>query len=763
MAGTSRSSQASSPSRQWSIADGEAGISSFADRPDAVGPYLRPLMEFAASVIPSSQHSTTPVYLLATAGMRLLPPVQQREILASTCTYLKQSYSFKVGNCAENIKIITGEEEGLYGWIAVNYLMDGFDKHQHALKGEAHSSTYGFLDMGGASTQIAFEPSEAERIKHGDNLLEVKMKLLSGKEVTHPVFVTTFLGFGTNQARSRYVEQAIQEVHVGTNPPAPLPVDSSSPPVLIDDPCLPKSLMISEPRHPGYTFRGTGSFAECVRKTAPLLNKNAACLDLPCLFNGVHVPAIDFSVNHFIGISEYWYSTQDVWKMGSIYDYVAFEKNAMEYCARHWDGIMADHAAGAKWKSGVELSRLEQQCFKAAWIVNVLHEGVGIPRIIDSDGEGSGKDVGEKGMGKAKEKGFAEKPKRPPSFQSLNQVNDVAISWTMGKMVLEVSQGSTSAGRLPLPAIASEAGQPPVRTESSPALGSAVSDGWRGRISAWPSELESTLSTAARVDPLAYLTLAAAVLVLYLFCLSPTSSRRRKSFLGGIFAGQRRSDWDALAVQDGNGAVGSDARTRSKANSSLVQSIRRGLARLFRSSSSALSNDRSFTLLPTSSGPRFEHPVPPPPRPRALRQTHSTPAFSRAPPQSGYYNDAPDVSERERGVGLPKSSHYFNSVHVEPTGIGSSTSHPPSRPATPAWASIPVPLPPRLSDDTADFDSSPSTPPAVPYVDSAAAGPMSTVGGGLGLGAKLRTSKSQNSSQINLAGGHFSNGAARRD
>jgi Golgi nucleoside diphosphatase len=65
--------------------------------------------------------------------------------------------------------------------------------------------------MGGASTQIAFEPNPGEQEKT-QNLMDVRLRLMGGEEISHKVFVTTWLGYGTNQARERYVGQAIKQL-----------------------------------------------------------------------------------------------------------------------------------------------------------------------------------------------------------------------------------------------------------------------------------------------------------------------------------------------------------------------------------------------------------------------------------------------------------------------------------------------------------------------------------------------------------------------
>ena len=433
------------------------GISTFADDPESVAQYLVPLLEHARTKVPPSLQPETPLFLLATAGMRLLTPVQQAEILVHTCKFLKHHSNFRIddrshmGPCGSSVRIITGEEEGLFGWIAVNYLMDGFSGSSDV------RTTYGFLDMGGASTQIAFEPSEAER-KKTPNLINVRLRRIGGEEIQHEVFVTTWLGYGTNQARQRYVGRAIDEFRNGRES------SPSDPGDVIHDPCLPKNLKLVEyplhsdhlnPHHGhAHTLVGTGSFEQCLERTSTLLNKDAPCPDSPCLFNGVHVPPIDFSVSHFIGVSEYWYSSEHVFGLGGSYDFVQYERAAATFCARDWDSLVEEHKQASqhhrlggdgeveeagrvvktgKWGPQIEISRLGMQCFKAAWVTNVLHEGIGLPRIVDpggnisTDGDNVADQAARKGLGR-------------PVFQSLDSVGDIAISWTLGKMVLEASK-----------------------------------------------------------------------------------------------------------------------------------------------------------------------------------------------------------------------------------------------------------------------------------------------------------------------------------
>ncbi|XP_065551825.1 ectonucleoside triphosphate diphosphohydrolase 8-like isoform X2 [Lathamus discolor] len=102
------------------------GISSYASDPLEAGDSIRECLEKALKVVPATKQREVPAYLGATAGMRLLREQNSsaaEQVLAEVAKTMQEyPVAFK------GARILTGEEEGAYGWITINYLLDSFTK-----------------------------------------------------------------------------------------------------------------------------------------------------------------------------------------------------------------------------------------------------------------------------------------------------------------------------------------------------------------------------------------------------------------------------------------------------------------------------------------------------------------------------------------------------------------------------------------------------------------------------------------------------------
>ncbi|KAJ9644670.1 Golgi apyrase [Coniosporium tulheliwenetii] len=406
------------------------GVSTFGEKPDRIGPdHLAELFEHALKYIPKHEVENTAVFLLATAGMRLLPDIQRKMLLAEICSYAQTHTAFQLPDCGIHIQVIPGETEGLYGWIAANYLLGGFDAANASDHGNGHH-TYGFLDMGGASAQIAFAPNATEAEKHANDLTLLRLRTIGGDNLEYKVFSTTWLGYGVNEARKRFVKALVEASPDATELP---------------DPCLPAGLNVTtagKPIEPGSPaakgdephLLGTGRFSECISQTYPLLDKDAPCLDDPCLFHGSHVPAIDFDVNHFVGVSEYWHTTHEIFELAHVdkaYDFHTYQERVQEFCSQPYQKIL-DGVNSKKWGKKVDEETAIEVCFKASWLINMLHEGIGVPRVGLEHMKG-GHNGTKAVIENAKAKGYLD------PFQAINKINGTEVSWTLGKMVLYAS------------------------------------------------------------------------------------------------------------------------------------------------------------------------------------------------------------------------------------------------------------------------------------------------------------------------------------
>lgn len=159
----------------------DGGVHTLAKSLQEIPNYFEPLLKFAEEQI--EDLSNVPIYIFGTGGMRSLPKEDHKELRAAIEHFFKEVRQFK----HVQVKTITGDEEGVFGWLTVNYLMDVFSPKN------AGKETFGVMDVGGATLQIAFE------LEDGDTSQEhVETVKLNDKE--YRVYIHSYRDFGQNIA-----------------------------------------------------------------------------------------------------------------------------------------------------------------------------------------------------------------------------------------------------------------------------------------------------------------------------------------------------------------------------------------------------------------------------------------------------------------------------------------------------------------------------------------------------------------------------------
>ncbi|CAJ1054089.1 ectonucleoside triphosphate diphosphohydrolase 7-like [Xyrichtys novacula] len=367
------------------------GISTLAKTPTQASDYLHPLLSFAAAHIPKNKHKETPLYILCTAGMRLLPESQQVDILEDLITDVPLEFDFLFSR--SHAEVISGKQEGVYAWIGINFVLGRFD---HADKEDitveattgslnqrpiSRRRTVGIMDMGGASLQIAYEvpgvitfssPQEEEAGK------SVLAEFNLGCDVEHTqhvyrVYVATFLGFGGNMARQRYEDHLVNNTLAKNRFLTTQTGLSEDKPYL--DPCLPAGLSDTAVRdnHTLY-LRGQGDWTHCQEAVRPFLGLHNGTMSP----GGVYQAPINFSNSEFYGFSEFFYCTEDVLRLGGQYDSQKYSQAAKDYCSTKWT-TLKQRLDNKLFSQQADTGRLKYQCFKSAWMYEVLHSGFRFP------------------------------------------------------------------------------------------------------------------------------------------------------------------------------------------------------------------------------------------------------------------------------------------------------------------------------------------------------------------------------------------------
>ncbi|XP_006893061.1 PREDICTED: ectonucleoside triphosphate diphosphohydrolase 3 [Elephantulus edwardii] len=339
-----------------------SGISSYANNPEDVPKAFEDCMQKVKEQLPAHLHASTPIHLGATAGMRLLRLQNETAangVLASIQNYFKsQPFDFR------GAQIISGQEEGVYGWITANYLMGNFlEKNLWHMWVHPHGvETTGALDLGGASTQISFAVDE----KAGLNTSDIVQVSLYGYEYT--LYTHSFQCFGRNEAEKRFLALLLQDSPTKTN---------------VTNPCYPRgyvttfteghvfdSLCTQDLKPTSYspneiiTFKGTGDPWLCREKVASLFVFESCHDRDACSFNGVYQPKVEGPFVAFAG----FYYTANALNLSGSFSLHTFNSSTWSFCLQNWS------------KLPLLLAKFEEEyarsyCFSAHYIYHLLIGG----------------------------------------------------------------------------------------------------------------------------------------------------------------------------------------------------------------------------------------------------------------------------------------------------------------------------------------------------------------------------------------------------
>jgi apyrase len=195
------------------------GLSSFAAHPNDAGASLAGLIEFIKLEVPEADWTVTPIWLKATAGLRMLEKQQSEAIMNSVRTFLGNKANSPFLFRHSWAKIISGNEEGGFGWIAYNYLRKIIGPKKSAVP----QLPYAVVEMGGASSQVSqMAPTQEE----ADKIPEEYKFSFTIEGDTYHLYTHSYLGFGAEQGR----EQLNKLLTKST-----IPTDKGE---VIKDPCL---------------------------------------------------------------------------------------------------------------------------------------------------------------------------------------------------------------------------------------------------------------------------------------------------------------------------------------------------------------------------------------------------------------------------------------------------------------------------------------------------------------------------------------------
>ena len=346
------------------------GLSSYADAPEKAGESVVGLLEFISGEIPKEQRAESPIYLKATAGLRLVEPAKRTAILASVAAVFESSeFAF---DATDGAKVIAGTEEGGFGWMSVNFLMHSMDNKE----------PMGVVEMGGASAQVTqlFAKTDRDRLKKArkaGTILELSKEMegdvpedslfdfdMDGEHFD--LYAHSYLGYGLEKAR-----EAVTQYLTDNN--------------FTEDPCV-NAGFNADPSNPTVydgILPGAGDAAKCADVVEKALFKDADLQpsEIKCSYascsniQGAYQPP-HLADTKLLVFENFFYTYK---MLGSNFDTPdGYSKASPSVCDKTYTALVDSEYP----KDGSDKGDLTKLCFSAVYLPLFLEKGLNIPKDL---------------------------------------------------------------------------------------------------------------------------------------------------------------------------------------------------------------------------------------------------------------------------------------------------------------------------------------------------------------------------------------------
>jgi len=336
------------------------GISSFDENPEKAGDMITKCIETVVlKVLPHKDVRKTPVYLGATAGMRLLC-ARNNATCDKILDSIRQAFKkFTFRQTQDRVQVLTGQEEASFGWVSAN-LMNGALKNVLPIRN--NSLLTGALDMGGGSAEIAFLYQE-------DSIPQEESFNVTLYGIDYSLYSHSYLCYGFNEARRQLLAHLVEDSNMTDSVLNPCYNRGYNATKTAEEvwlaPCSkkPTSDMFPLNSNVTYKFVGTGQPGKCERETQKLFNKTYCPYPYKnCTFNGVYQPKL---VGKFLAYSGFGKTARFI-NVTSEDNLLTFNKAAREFCNKSWEEIPAHNVAA-------------NICFQAIYTNTFLTYGLKFP------------------------------------------------------------------------------------------------------------------------------------------------------------------------------------------------------------------------------------------------------------------------------------------------------------------------------------------------------------------------------------------------